>query len=309
MSDVSASDVARPLVSIVTPCLNPGRRLRRCIESVASQTYSNVEHIVVDGGSTDDTLEELKSWDHVIWISEPDQGQSDALIKGFQASRGTLLTWLNADDVLHPRAVEAAVSVVTEDPDVGLVYGDLEIVEGGARKLWKPLPKFDHSAFDDQTPIAQPGTFFSRDVYSQVGGVDKNLHLCMDLDLWLKMVDAEVRAHYIAEPLAIFEIHGSSKTGGLDSGEFMLEASTVYLRRNRPTEAREVLLSYATRRIQADIDQALRENRLSDAKAQAKEGLALLVPGVSSRHRRTFRSWFLTYSAPKLSRWRRKAAT
>src|SRR3954454_12381822 len=107
-----------PLVSIVTPCLEPGERLARCLESVAAQTYPRIEHIVVDGGSTDGTVKELRKRG-VRFVSEPDDGQTQAINKGFALARGDWLGWLNADDVLTTRAVELAVSGARETPGAG----------------------------------------------------------------------------------------------------------------------------------------------------------------------------------------------
>src|SRR5918992_2241290 len=118
--------VSAPLVSVVTPSLNQGRYLREAIESVRAQTYSPIEHVVVDGGSTDETLDILSEYDHLRWVSEPDRGQSHALNKGFAMATGEIFGWLNADDAYEPHAVAAGVAALGE---VGLVYADVTRVD------------------------------------------------------------------------------------------------------------------------------------------------------------------------------------
>ena len=113
-------------VSVITPCLNPGAMLVHCLDSVSAQTYKDVEHIIVDGGSTDGTVELARSRGLRV-ISEPDRGQTDALNKGFALASGDYLGWLNADDWLVPHAVEGIVTAFATNPEVGWVYCDCEI--------------------------------------------------------------------------------------------------------------------------------------------------------------------------------------
>src|SRR4030042_1306962 len=117
-----------PLVPIVPPSLNKGRFIEETILSIKNQTYPRIEHIVIDGGSTDETLDILKKYSNsLIWISEPDKGQSDAINKGWRMAKGDILGWLNADDTYMPWAVETAVRFFAENPDVGMVYGRCNI--------------------------------------------------------------------------------------------------------------------------------------------------------------------------------------
>ncbi len=113
-----------PLVTVVTPSFNQGRFIRPTIRSVLEQDYPHVEYRVIDGGSTDDTHEVLRSYgDRLAWFSEPDDGQTDAILKGFGRSSGEILTWLNADDVYLPNAISRAVEELRRHPETGLVYG------------------------------------------------------------------------------------------------------------------------------------------------------------------------------------------
>src|SRR5262249_50072446 len=126
--------VPRPLVSIVTPSFNQGRFLKRTIDSVLGQTYPHIDYQVIDGGSADDSVAILKSYgDRVRWVSEPDQGQSDALNKGFARARGTVRAYLNSDDVLLPDGVAKAVGHLLRHPDCDMVYGDADYIDENDR--------------------------------------------------------------------------------------------------------------------------------------------------------------------------------
>lgn len=145
-----------PVVTVVTPCLNPGLRLERCIESVARQGYRRIEHIIIDGGSTDGTVEVLARHPELRWVSEADSGQGEAINKGFAMAGGELLTWLNADDTLFPDAVETTVRAFHSKPEIGWTYGDLEWVERTARVL-RPPAHVDLTSLDAGCVIYQPG--------------------------------------------------------------------------------------------------------------------------------------------------------
>jgi len=220
------------LVSIVTPTYNPGARLERCIASVASQTYTNIEHIVVDAGSTDGTLELLAAHPDVRWVSEPDEGQADALNKGFRMAEGELLTWINGDDTLEPGAVSSVVEAF-ERTGAEWIYGNCEMWEGNASHLWDPPPRLTEESFDWVCPIAQQGTFFTKRAFESVGGIDMSFDLSMDYDLWLRLFDAGIASTYVDEVLGRFEIHDDSKSGSRGQDEFILEGALALRRRGR----------------------------------------------------------------------------
>lgn len=206
----------RPIVSVVTPVLNPGPRLQACLDSVAAQTYQgHVEHIVVDGGSTDGTLDLLRG-SSVAWISEPDGGQSDAINKGFAMAAGEVLTWLNADDALAVEAIERAVSALQRARQAGWVYGDLRIEQDGRGRTHRPPhpPALEH--FQDGCPIPGVGTFITRWALEEIGNLDDRLHLAMDLDLWVRLLDRRIASTYVPAVQATFVLHRGSKTGQPD---------------------------------------------------------------------------------------------
>jgi glycosyltransferase involved in cell wall biosynthesis len=180
-----------PLVTIVTPSYNQGRFIEATITSVLNQGYPNLEYLVIDGGSTDNTLDILKQYDGKLkWISEKDKGQSDAINKGFKLARGEIVAWLNSDDTYEPGAIQAAVDYFNKHDNVALVYGEGDIIDEFGLKvkrfdatqdfdLWTLIHVWDY--------IMQPATFFRRDALKQVNYLDENLHWCMDWDLWIKL--------------------------------------------------------------------------------------------------------------------------
>src|SRR4030095_6506219 len=129
----------RPLVSIITPSFNQARYIEATIQSVLSQDYPRIEYLIVDGGSTDETVEIIKKYEgRLAWsVSEQDQGQTDAINKGFGHTNGQILAWLNSDDTYEPGAVSAAVKYLLDHPDVGMVYGDCNFINEDGRVIGK----------------------------------------------------------------------------------------------------------------------------------------------------------------------------
>jgi Glycosyl transferase family 2 len=237
-----------PLVSIVTPCLNPGERLVRCLDSVAAQTYPHVEHVVVDGGSTDGTVELLRERG-VHFVSEPDDGQAQAINKGFGLTNGTWLGWLNADDFLTPRSAERAMAAAARTPSAGWIYGQCEIREGSARTIFEPPARVGRRAVRERNPLAQPGTLVARWALERVGPLDEQLDLVMDFDLWLRLIDAGVPALYVPEVLAVFEIHADSKTGSIPARDWALEDAAAMLKRGHAGDGALLLGRIAARSV------------------------------------------------------------
>lgn len=203
-----------PLVSIVTPSFNQGRFIARTIDSVLAQTYPNVEHLVVDGGSTDGTVDVLRSYgDSVRWISEPDSGQSEAINKGLRAVQGEIVGYLNSDDVLLPHAIERVVDHFRSQPLCDLVYGDADYIDEHDHVTGSYLTaeySFDRLVWD--CCICQPAAFWRAAAGEAVGPFDEELEYVMDYDYWLRFARGGFLIQYLPQKLAQSRLHADAKT-------------------------------------------------------------------------------------------------
>lgn len=187
-----------PLVTIVTPSYNQARYLERTILSVLNQDYPNLEYIVIDGGSTDGSVDIIKKYEHKIsyWVSEPDRGQSHAINKGFQKATGQIFNWLNSDDILMPSATTIAVHYLVNNPEYGLVYGDRLVIDEKDQVLaCVELPSFSRFFYKFNPWLPQETCFFRRELWSKVNGLDETLHYCMDANLWLRFLQYTTFLH------------------------------------------------------------------------------------------------------------------
>jgi glycosyltransferase involved in cell wall biosynthesis len=176
------------LVSVVTPSFNSGRFIERTIRSILLQEHDPIEHIIVDGGSTDGTIEVLKRYPHLRWISEPDQGQSDALNKGFRIARGEIVGWLNADDTYNAGAVSSGLAFLEQRPEVGLVYSHCNIIDEDDRVAYRlSAPAFDMQRELVAHNLPQPTNFFRKAALAEVGYLNTDLHYVMDWELYLRL--------------------------------------------------------------------------------------------------------------------------
>lgn len=205
------------LVSIVTPSYNGGHFIEETILSIKNQTYPRIEHIIVDGGSTDNTLDIIKKYEgtyNMKWVSEPDKGQSDAINKGWKMAGGEILAYLNADDTYMPWAVETAVRFFSENPDIGMVYGDCnEINEHGEVTGYRQATDFDLEGVicNYGVEIPQPTVFLRKEVINEVGYLDTNLHFALDYELWCR-VGLKFKVKRIPQLMANFRICPGTKT-------------------------------------------------------------------------------------------------
>ncbi len=190
ISDTKSKEFT-PLVSIITPSYNQGRFIRETIESVLSQNYDNLEYIIIDGGSTDNTLEIVKEYqDRLIYISEKDNGQTDAINKGFKIAKGEIVAWLNSDDIYEPNCIEIAVKEFVNNENLGLVYGQGYIINEKSEKIkiFGATQEFDMwTLVNVWDYIMQPTTFFRKRYLEAIGYLDVDLNWCMDWDLWIRL--------------------------------------------------------------------------------------------------------------------------
>lgn len=206
-----------PAISVVTPCLNSAATLQQTLDSVRHQRYPGVEHIIVDAGSRDGTLDLLAATPGIHYVSEPDRGLSDGLNKGIRMSHGDLVGWLNADDVYLPGALEAVGRAYQEHPDALWITGPCIIIGADGHEIRRGatayknflLRRYSFSLYLTQNFISSPATFITRSGLEQVGLFDIVLRFSMDYDVWLRL--ARIADPIIANrPLAAFRMHEGS---------------------------------------------------------------------------------------------------
>jgi len=255
LPDTLPGDHPWPKISVVTPSYNQGRYIAETIESVLQQGYPNVEHIIIDGGSSDETMQVVERYrsqlSHVI--SEPDRGQSDALNKGFRLATGDILCWLNSDDQFAPGAL-AAVAMAFANRDVDLVSGICELYKDGkliSRHMTScadgPLPMDDLLDLDNGWNAGQffyqPEVFFSRALWERAGAsVREDCYYSMDYELWCRFARVGANLHVIGAPLARFRVHQKQKTA--DPAKFKKELIEV---RNRFAATHSIKLQPGSR--------------------------------------------------------------
>ncbi len=188
-----------PKISVVTPSFNQGQYIEATIKSVLEQGYPNVEYIIMDGGSTDGTVGIIEKYsEHLAyWVSEPDEGQTDALIKGFDRASGDILCWLCSDDLFEPGALREVAQIFAEHRDWQVVYGDSLWMDVEGRPI-RPKKEIGFNHFIwmyDYNYLPQPSTFWRRGIYEQVGGLDAQMKLAMDADLWARFAERTTLHH------------------------------------------------------------------------------------------------------------------
>ncbi len=220
-----------PKVTIVTPSFNQADFLEETILSVLNQTYPNIEYIVVDGGSTDGSVDIIKKYEDRLawWVSEPDNGQSDAINKGFRHATGDIYNWLNSDDILYPDAVKIAVHFMQKHPECEVVYGDRIVLDNSGRIIdtFEPVAVTKYMA-KFALRIPQETTFFTGNLWKKVNGLNESLHFVMDSDLWYRFLE-NTRFFHIPVFLGAYRNHEESK-------------SVASLGRKKTDEARKELL-------------------------------------------------------------------
>jgi glycosyltransferase involved in cell wall biosynthesis len=208
-----------PLISIVTPSLNQGRYIEKNIQSVLNQNYPNFEHIIIDGSSTDGTIDILKQYNHLIWVSEKDSGQSEAINKGFKRANGEIIAWLNSDDCYEPNAFNTIAKKLNGDEGKFFVFGDCNLIDEKGKIIGFIKGKYNGQRslieYWKDAYIPQPSVFFYRDLLYEIGFLNESLHYAMDWDFWLR-ISEKYSPFYINKPLANFRIHGKQKTGGYE---------------------------------------------------------------------------------------------
>lgn len=232
-------------VSIITPSFNQGPFIEETILSVLNQTYKNIQFIIVDGGSSDYTMDVINRYrDKIdIIISESDNGQSDAINKGFKLAEGTLVGWLNSDDILYPDCVQKIVKLYCENQDGAIFYNsknNLIDVKSKIFKIYSIKIKDKNTLLNVNYSVIQQGSFYIREYVKRIEYLDCSLYYCMDLDLWLRLLN-HGKIYYLDDsPTSAFRIHSTTKTstGGT---MFLLEIRNVLLKHGAKFYSKTVL--------------------------------------------------------------------
>jgi len=235
-----------PKVSIVTPNYNYGRFIEEAIRSVLLQGYPNLEYIIIDGGSTDNSLEIIKKYEPWLayWVSEPDRGQAHAINKGFKKSTGDILAWLNSDDVYAPDAIYKMAKFLAENQNIDIVYGDCLYIDAEGNKLsYYKTTDFEPVRLFIENFIPQSSTLFRRRVIKH-SLLNEGLVYCFDYDLWLRQTQ-RCRFRYFPTLISYYRLHTNSKT----VSEYTLmrkeeyETSAKYMKHNKLPRALETGIS------------------------------------------------------------------
>jgi glycosyltransferase involved in cell wall biosynthesis len=245
------------MFSVVTPSYNQARFIEETIQSVRRQDYDDVEHVVVDGESDDGTLDVLERYDEDLrWISEPDEGQSDAINKGFDMAEGAYVGWLNSDDLFFDTGVLSRVVEYFERTGADVVYGDIALVDADSRLLkFHCVPEFSSEKLRRYCFIEQPALFFDADVLAE-RRLDTDLEYVMDYEFWLRLAQ-EFEFHHVGDVLAADRNHPDRKILGqreamqAEARELQREYGTSFDPSFRLRRVSEVLTSGLPRRLRA----------------------------------------------------------
>jgi len=200
-------------ISIITPSYNQGQFIEDTIQSILSQGYDNFEHIIIDACSTDNTLEVIKKYTHLIWLSEADNGQTDAINKGLLKATGNILCWINSDDVLLPGALIKVNDFFNKNPNVEFLNGlSLEINKNGIiqKQTHVVINKWfaEHGCFN----VCQQGMFWRKGVFNKVELLNPTFHACMDWEFIVRLYENKITMKQINLPLGAIRVYDGTKT-------------------------------------------------------------------------------------------------
>ncbi len=215
-SQDKSESISWPRVTIVTPSFNQGHYLEETIRSVLSQGYPNLEYIIIDGGSADNSVEIIRKYEPwlALWVSEPDDGQAAAINKGFSRSTGEYLGWINSDDILYPDAIMRVMDAFGAHPNIDLVYGDVlqgQMVDQGSRPLLGHQLEFTEMLRTLQVPIPQQGSLWKRAVIDRCGTLDVRWHVVLDREFFTRVAQ-KCQILYLPGVLGFFRNHEYSKS-------------------------------------------------------------------------------------------------
>jgi len=218
--------------SVITPSYNQGKYIEKTITSVLEQNYGNFEHIIIDGGSQDETLSILRKFPHLTIVSEHDDGQADAINKGLKMATGDVIAWINSDDWYEPGVFLDVSGFFGRNPGKMVVMGDCHLVKAQGDIFYtvvnrergnKELRRY----WIGRSIPTQPAIFFRRELIDEFGYLDTSLHYAMDYDLWLRFTK-RYYFHRINRVVANYRFHSGSKGGDQDWSKFIPEWERAY---------------------------------------------------------------------------------
>ncbi|CAH1552795.1 glycosyltransferase family 2 protein [Vibrio rotiferianus] len=203
-----------PLITVVIPSFNQGQFLEHNLKSVFAQSIP-IEVFVVDGGSSDDSLDIIKKYQHLLsgWRSHKDNGQAAAINEGVQMGKAPYVCWLNSDDFFYEGALQELFAAIHEAPNSPFVYGQCNTTDAFGRDVAKYLTlPFNHYIFANFCFVCQPGTLIRRECWDAVGGLDENLRMAMDYELWWKLANTFGKPRYVKSLVSATRAHQAAKT-------------------------------------------------------------------------------------------------
>jgi glycosyltransferase involved in cell wall biosynthesis len=206
-----------PKITIITPSFNHGEYIEETVRSILLQNYPNLEYIIMDGGSKDNTVEIVEPYQNQItyFVSEKDGGQSNAINKGIKIATGEIINWINSDDYLLPGALFQVGKFFIENPDFALIYGDAITIYPGKRIDDYFAVDYDLMDFVSRISIHQPSAFWKAELFKKVGTIDESLSMCMDYDFWMRII-FDVKHQRLPIKLSAFRRYVGSKSADFD---------------------------------------------------------------------------------------------
>jgi glycosyltransferase involved in cell wall biosynthesis len=223
-----------PKITIITPSYNQGDYIEQTIKSILDQNYPNLEYIIIDGGSTDQTVDIIKKYEDKItyWVSEPDRGQAHAINKGLEKATGDIVNWINSDDYLEPSALRALAEAVIKNPKKQVFCGYTHCFwdeDKSTSHTYRMGLKKNTTATVFNVEMNQPGSFYKTEVLKQLGGVNESLNYVFDNELWMRFLCkyGQENVLLINNLIAHFRQHGNSKSFGDGFEEFHEEKKNI----------------------------------------------------------------------------------
>ena len=226
------SKIARKKVSIITPVYNQSSYIEQTIKSVLNQKYNSLEYIVIDGGSTDGTIEIIDKYkDHINYFEScRDEGQSNAINKGMKKANGDILAWINGDDLLLPGAIESIVSYFELNPDVDVIYGDRIIISADGLDIGRwVLPNHSDKVLLWVDFIPQESVFWRRRIWEKIGSnINESFNFALDWEMLLRMLHAGAKFSHLPRFIGAFRVHSEQKTQTLMATQGLCEIQKLH---------------------------------------------------------------------------------